>query len=1286
MRAASAPMTGGVVPIARRGLVASARAASSRVAMFLAPPPRVGTNPADLRFARLASGASGFASSACPGATFASTGLSSGDKRSGARRAAARAASTSAASRGPEEAVAPPPRPHRESTTSDAPYDSDFWRAQVVGPGVKQSARLMARRLDHADPLGVDLTLRGASTNAGKRGGRKTLYDYALDVKAAHPRKVLLIRVGEFYEALGYDAVMLVMHAGLNPMGGAGAVPRAGCPLLKVQETLDRLTSKGFACVVCEEVPVMNPYGQRAPPKERYVAAIVTPASPQYVVGAADAGDDVAFDGDAPPPVVGVASGAVGYTVVSVEPDLRRVVVLEGLTAESAAARLASGGIAPPLYRHASLDAGFGARGAASAGIAGPTRRLRMEVGNIVAAAAGDEGRAATVRYDAKDPVDGLLDVVRREYGFPPSAEFETVGVRAGPGRSSERRPRPYPLSLATAQQLGVLPTRSVPPLLSHVLPPSAGAPAACRAYLQELLLHPPPRDTAEAIAEACASMTSLDPSDGGVPRLEIVPPAKIAKLLRTREGSHVFFAEVSAMAKAVRRTLEHDSPKVRRAGEAVLNPTSLKIGRRVDPDALARACAEAENIIAAVVAPEALESGESDENVDGDENESIDATVKTRIGVVPSNRVAKEEEEEGEAEEEEEEEMGRDDETYDETDSDSADSDSDDSSVDAPPRVPHVPRLYLRLNEPWRGRVRRDRVREEMETAEAAARELSLAIATDLAPLVKAAESARTPKNRRCHLEHDQRNNALWLRYLPAALAKEAKTTGIRDADGSASAPVDLAHPVDRWGKEIADRWSTPRVEAATEAYRVASARAGRAVADALKTLADDLGAHVGDLVGAATFSVVATAISLHATSAVARDWRPAALLSADDAATPWTAEGLFPFWMSRDAAVSNDVRVDGVTLLTGPNMAGKSTILRAVAASALLASCGLHVPARRAEVPHFDSLVVRMSSTDSPAEGLSSYAVEMAEVGQMLDVVTPRSLVFIDELGRGTEASHGTAMAGAVIEALDAAGARGVFATHLHGLLDLDLDLSPFARRARMETATVAGGRVAPTWRMVPGECRESLALQTAVDMGVNDAVVRRSEALLRRMIEREETAKTRVGGTASGDRGGEADESVAASTRTTAAPAPARCAPPLSELFASLVDAASSSSGGSIDPSTAGVVGVDDVPPAAARAWTCVYVLRRSDGWAYCGETDDLAGRLAAHRSLARRGGAKCDVECAFVSVPREAGGKSAARALETRVIERFRREGTPLLSGSDGRNTSFGSAGGGSSGGG
>ena len=98
---------------------------------------------------------------------------------------------------------------------------------------------------------------------------------------------------------------------------------------------------------------------------------------------------------------------------------------------------------------------------------------------------------------------------------------------------------------------------------------------------------------------------------------------------------------------------------------------------------------------------------------------------------------------------------------------------------------------------------------------------------------------------------------------------------------------------------------------------------------------------------------------------------------------------------------------------------------------------------------------------------------------------------------------------------------------------------------------------------------------------------------------------------------------------------------------------------------------------LPPPAARAWSCVYVLRRGDGWAYCGESDDLSGRLASHRANAAREGSS-DVECTFITVPREDGGKSRARALESRVIRKLRAEGIPLLSGSDARNTSFGSA--------
>ena len=898
--------------------------------------------------------------------------------------------------------------PASEAPASEAPasapsssFDGDFWRAHVSGPGVRRAARVMAQRLDHADPLGVDLTLRGASSNAaaGKRpGGRKTLYDYALSVKRSHPRKVLLIRVGEFYEALGYDAVVLVMHAGLNPMGTTG-VPRAGCPLMKVQETLDRLTHRGFSCVVCEEVPRELPAA--APPKERYVAAVVTPAA--AVRRQRRRGRDVAFDGDPPEPCG--RRDRDGPALIAVEPDLRRCVVSEGLTAESVAARLAAGGFAPPLYRHKSLDGGFGARGADAAGVAGQTRRLRVEIGNILEAASREGfGSERHARYDDPDPARGILDVVRREYGLGADAPFEILRG------TEENTRRPAPLSLSTAQQLGVLPTRSVPPLLSRVLPGSAGAPAACRAYAQELLLHPPPREVAEAISEAAELLSTLEPVDGGLPTIEIVPPAKIAKLLRTREGSHVFFAELAAMARATRATLEHESAKTRHAAEALLAPTALKVGTaKIEAKTLADACRAAEAIVEAVVAPEALD----ERDARAGETSVLDAASSA---------------------------LGRDeDETESPSEEDEDDAESTESTsapyalfgADAPPRVPGVPRLFARINEPWRGRVRRDRVEAEVAACEAALRELSAAVEADLAPLVAAADQEARERKKTvsssgrgasagsgtgrapaCTLEHDQRNNALFLRGVPSSVARS-----------DAATRVGLRRPVDRWGKSIPDRYSTARVDEATEAYRVAASRAGRAVADALRGLADDLAAYCGDLVRASTFGCVTLAVSLHAREARRAGWRRASLLPADDATSPWVMEGLRPFWMRRDEAVPNDLALGGVAVLTGPNMAGKSTVLRSAAAAALLASCGLFVPADRAVVPHFDALVVRMSSTDSPAEGLSSYAVEMAEVGAMLDVVTPRSLVFIDELGRGTEAEHGTAAAGAVVEALDAA-----------------------------------------------------------------------------------------------------------------------------------------------------------------------------------------------------------------------------------------------------------------------
>ena len=114
---------------------------------------------------------------------------------------------------------------------------------------------------------------------------------------------------------------------------------------------------------------------------------------------------------------------------------------------------------------------------------------------------------------------------------------------------------------------------------------------------------------------------------------------------------------------------------------------------------------------------------------------------------------------------------------------------------------------------------------------------------------------------------------------------------------------------------------------------------------------------------------------------------------------------------------AVSNDFATDGMALLTAANMAGKSTLLRTVTAAALLANCGLCVPASSAVVPAFDVIFLRNTAYDAPKEGKSSFGVEMSDIRDLLSVVTPRSLVMVDELGKGTSSSEGAALSGAIL-----------------------------------------------------------------------------------------------------------------------------------------------------------------------------------------------------------------------------------------------------------------------------
>ena len=217
----------------------------------------------------------------------------------------------------------------------------------------------------------------------------------------------------------------------------------------------------------------------------------------------------------------------------------------------------------------------------------------------------------------------------------------------------------------------------------------------------------------------------------------------------------------------------------------------------------------------------------------------------------------------------------------------------------------------------------------------------------------------------------------------------------------------------------------------------------------------------------------------------------------------------------LSEERFVPNDVRLDGemqIALITGPNMAGKSTYIRQVALLALLAHTGSFIPAAEARIDLVDRIFTRIGASDDLTRGQSTFMVEMCETANILNNATARSLIILDEIGRGTSTFDGLSLAWSIVEHLhNQVGAKTLFATHYHELTELA------ARLPRLKNFNVAvrewHEQIVFLRKIVEGATDKSYGIQVARLAGVPKGVLERAKEILGNLEESELTPEGNV-----------------------------------------------------------------------------------------------------------------------------------------------------------------------------
>ncbi|KAJ4840276.1 DNA mismatch repair ATPase msh1 [Turnera subulata] len=1059
-----------------------------------------------------------------------------------------------------------------------------IWWQERLQQCRKPSAVQLINRLVYTNLLGLDVNLKNGSLKSGNLNWEM------LQFKSNFPREVLLCRVGDFYEAIGIDACILVEYAGLNPFGGlrSDSIPKAGCPVVclsnlmqNLRQTLDDLTRNGFSVCIVEEI--QGPTQARSR-KGRFISGHAHPGSP-YVFGLVGVDHDLDFP--EPMPVVGISRSARGYCIISVLETMKTYSEEDGLTEEALVTKLRT-----CRYHHLFLHASLRHNSS------GTCRWGEFGEGGLL------WGECTTGHFEwfEGDPATELLLKVRELYGLDETTVFRNVTV------PSENRPRP--LHLGTATQIGAIPTEGIPCLLKVLLPTNCtGLPLL---YVRDLLLNPPAYEIANTIQETCKLMSYVTCS---IPDFTCVSPAKLVKLLELREANHIEFCRIKNVLDEI--LYMYRNSQLCDILKLLMDPTWVATGLKIDFETLVNECEWASGRISAMI------------SLNGDTDQKI-----STHSAVPSE-------------------------------------------------------FFEDMESSWKGRVKRVHIEKQFAEVEKAALDLSSAVTEDFLPIISRIKATSAPLGGpKGEILYAREHEAVWFkgrRFTPTVWAGTPGEEQIKQ----------LKPAIDSKGKKVGEEWfTTMKVEDALARYHDASEKAKERVLELLRELSAELQIKVNVLVFASMLLVIAKALFAHVSEGRRRKWVFPTLagfhksknVKSLDGGNGMKLVGLSPYWLdpAGGRAVQNTVDMQSLFLLTGPNGGGKSSLLRSICASALLGICGLMVPAQSAVIPQFDSIMLHMKSYDSPADGKSSFQVEMSEIRSLVTGASSRSLVLIDEICRGTETAKGTCIAGSIIESLDDIGCLGIVSTHLHGIFDLPLKTKNTVYKAM--GAEYVDGQPKPTWRLMDGICRESLAFETAKREGMPEMVIQRAEDLyFSNYCQRDLSEKTEkdVQQTCSGNvvnvsNGAQSSLSFARAetihNKSDSSKMAERvekndlksaitliCQRKLTELYEQ-----------KNTPELAAVnclaIGIREQPPPSTIGASCVYVMLRPDKRLYVGVTDDLDGRIRTHRSKEGMG----DSSFLYFVVP----GKSVACQLETLLINQLPTKGFKLTNLVDGKHRNFG----------